>query len=150
MGKGTFISVARKFVEHRLKFTDFSSRNGNIVFRHAAIKNRRAYFRDLCDDMGYLLWSVRMLLFPKVEGFENSVEKFFSWAADLREILDGKPVRRSIQDLQAQIEGHGSKNLQEFVGEKAASLREILDGTSEGDVLCPPVTVFGKSIPPAN
>jgi len=37
----------------------------------------------------------------------------------------GKPVRRSIQDLQAQIEGHGSKNLQEFVGEKAASLREI-------------------------
>ena len=29
----------------------------------------------------------------------------------------GKPVRRSIQDLQAQIEGHGSKNLQEFVGE---------------------------------
>ena len=61
--------------------------------------------------MGYLLWSVRMLLFPKVEGFENSVEKFFSWAADLR---------------------------------------EILDGTSEGEVLCPPGTVFGKSIPPAN
>jgi len=37
----------------------------------------------------------------------------------------GKPVRRSIQDLQAQIEGHGSKNLEEFVGEKASSLREI-------------------------
>jgi hypothetical protein len=37
----------------------------------------------------------------------------------------GKPVRRSIQDLAHQMEGYGGKNLEEFVQEKAGSLREI-------------------------
>jgi len=37
----------------------------------------------------------------------------------------GKPVRRPIQDLAHQMEGYGGKNLEEFVQEKAGSLREI-------------------------
>jgi hypothetical protein len=37
----------------------------------------------------------------------------------------GKPIRRSIQDLQESIEASGHKNLEEFVATKEASLREL-------------------------